>query len=243
MKKRPMIRPASLADWIYPRRCALCDGVLGKKERYVCALCRENLPEPVGQPRCMRCGKPLTGREQEFCYDCGHYEQNFERGQGIFLYQGEIRESMMRFKFRGRKEYGAFFGGMMLLYGQEFLRQVRPQVIVPVPVHWRKLRTRGYNQAQVLAEVISSGLSIPLRTDLVLRKKFTIAQKKLNRKERKKNLEAAFYARPEAGNYERILLVDDIYTTGSTVNAVAAKLKGQGAGQVYVLVACIGGGD
>lgn len=242
MKRDYRIRSIPLMDWIYPRRCALCDGILGKNERYVCALCRKNLPRPVGEPRCMRCGKPLK-RQEEFCYDCGHYQQNFERGLGIFLYEGKIRDSMMRFKFRGRKEYGDFFGGMMLLYGQEFLRQARPQVIVPVPVHWRKLRTRGYNQAQVLAEIISSGLSIPLRTDLVLRKKFTVAQKNLNRKQRKHNLEQAFWARPEAGNYERILLVDDIYTTGSTVNAIAQKLKEQGVGKVYVFVACIGGGD
>ena len=243
MKRRKGIRPGRLADWIYPRRCALCDGVLGKGERYVCSLCRGDLPQPVEEPRCMRCGKPLTDPEKEFCFDCGHYEQSFERGRGIFLYQGRIRESMMRFKFRGRKEYGAFFGGMMLLYGRDFLLQVRPQVIIPVPVHWRKLRTRGYNQAEVLAEIISSGLSIPLRTDLVLRKKFTVAQKKLNRKERKENLKRAFVVLPEAGRYERILLVDDIYTTGSTVNAIAGKLKEQGAGQIYVLTACIGGGD
>lgn len=240
MKKRNRLWRA--LDWIYPRRCALCDGLLGKEERYVCAVCRRNLPRPVGEPRCMKCGKPLSAAEKEYCHDCGHYRQSFDRGMGIFLYQGAVKESMMRFKFRGRKEYGAYFGSMMLLYGREFLEREAPQVIIPVPIHKRKLRIRGYNQAQVLAEVIGSGLSIPIRTDLVLRTKFTKAQKTLDRKERKKNLEQAFSVGKEAGRYRCVLLVDDIYTTGSTVNAIAGKLKMQGVEKVCFLTACIGQG-
>lgn len=231
-----------LLDWIYPRRCALCDGILGKGERCVCRDCRSRIPKPVGEPRCMKCGKPLTVEEREYCYDCSHTLRLFDGGRGIFLYQGDVKAAMMRFKFHGRREYGEFFGRMMLFYGQPYVKQIRPQVLIPVPVHKRKYRDRGYNQAQVLAEVISSGLSIPIRTDLVLRTKFTKAQKTLNPKERKKNLEKAFEVRPEAGIYRRILLIDDIYTTGSTVNAIAGKLKSQGVEQVFFLTACIGSG-
>lgn len=89
---------------------------------------------------------------------------------------------------------------------------------------------------------MSRGFSIPIRTDLVLRKKFTKAQKELDRKERKKNLEQAFFVSKEAGKYRRVLLIDDIYTTGSTVNAIAGKLKKAGVQEVYFLSVCMGKG-
>ena len=149
---------------------------------------------------------------------------------------------LMGLKFRERKEYGIFLGRLMGLYGADFIRQVHPQVIFPVPIHRKKKSVRGYNQAEVLAREISRGFSIPLRTDLVLRKKSTKAQKELSRKERKKNMERAFVVKKEAGMYRDILLVDDIYTTGSTANAIAGKLKAVGVKNVYVLTLCIGKG-
>ena len=155
---------------------------------------------------------------------------------------GPLKESLMGLKFRERKEYGIFLGRLMGLYGADFIRQVQPQVIFPVPIHRKKKSVRGYNQAEVLAREISRGFSIPLRTDLVLRKKSTKAQKELSRKERKKNMERAFVVKKEAGMYRDILLVDDIYTTGSTANAIAGKLKAVGVKNVYVLTLCIGKG-
>ena len=138
-------------------------------------------------------------------------------GQKLFLYEDPLKESLMGLKFRERKEYGIFLGRLMGLYGADFIRQVHPQVIFPVPIHRKKKSVRGYNQAEVLAREISRGFSIPLRTDLVVVKK-------------------------EAGMYRDILLVDDIYTTGSTANAIAGKLKAVGVKNVYVLTLCIGKG-
>ena len=184
-----------LLDWLYPRRCAFCDEVLGNREKYLCHSCRRRMPKPIGEPNCKKCGKPLL-----------------------------------------------FLGRLMGLYGADFIRQVHPQVIFPVPIHRKKKSVRGYNQAEVLAREISRGFSIPLRTDLVLRKKSTKAQKELSRKERKKNMERAFVVKKEAGMYRDILLVDDIYTTGSTANAIAGKLKAVGVKNVYVLTLCIGKG-
>ena len=111
----------------------------------------------------------------------------------------------------------------MGLYGADFIRQVHPQVIFPVPIHRKKKSVRGYNQAEVLAREISRGFSIPLRTDLVLRKKSTKAQKELSRKERKKNMERAFVVKKEAGMYRDILLVDDINEAVSVANDIASE--------------------
>lgn len=231
-----------LLDWLYPRRCAFCDEVLGSMEKYLCHSCRRRMPKPIGEPNCKKCGKPLLREEQEYCYDCNRQEPSFTRAKGLFLYEDPLKESLMGLKFRERKEYGIFLGRLMGLYGADFIRQVHPQVIFPVPIHRKKKSVRGYNQAEILAREISRGFSIPLRTDLVLRKKSTKAQKELSRKERKKNMERAFVVKKEAGMYRDILLVDDIYTTGSTANAIAGKLKAVGVKNVYVLTLCIGKG-
>jgi ComF family protein len=231
-----------LLDWIYPRRCVFCDSLLGAHESHLCAGCRQLLPTPIQEPRCKKCGKPLAFAEQEYCYDCSQYDQKFDRGMGIYLYQEPLKGALMRFKFKGHREYGAYFGKLMCRYGKSLICEVHPEVILPVPVHKRKKNIRGYNQAEVLAKAVSRGFSIPVRTDLVLRKKFTKAQKELDRKERKRNLEQAFYVKKDAGQYKSVLIVDDIFTTGSTMNAIAGKLKKQGVQRVFFLSLCIGKG-
>lgn len=231
-----------LLDWVYPRRCAFCDRILGREEIYLCRSCQKRMPYPVGEPRCKSCGKPLAGKETEYCWDCAAHEQSYDRGLGLFLYEGVMKDSLMRVKFHGRKEYGEFLGKLMVRYGGDLIRQVQPEVIIPVPIHKRKRSVRGYNQAELLADEISSGFSIPLRTDLVLRKKFTKAQKELSREDRKKNLKQAFYVDEKVRKYRKVLLVDDIYTTGSTINIIAAKLKQQGVKEVFFLTLCIGKG-
>lgn len=231
-----------LIDWIYPRRCAFCDGLLSRKEQYLCSTCRKNMPLSIQEPRCKKCGKPLEDSEREYCHDCAGGTQEYDWGRGIFLYQGSVKEALMRFKFSGRKEYRVFLGKLLCHYGKTMISQCRPEVILPVPVHKKRLYHRGYNQAQLLAEEVSKGFSIPIRTDLVLRKKFTKAQKELNREERKKNLEQAFVVRKEAGQYNSVLIIDDIYTTGATINAIAGKLRRCGVKKIYFLTVCVGKG-
>ena len=139
-----------LLDWLYPRRCAFCDEVLGSMEKYLCHSCRRRMPKPIGEPNCKKCGKPLLREEQEYCYDCNRQEPSFTRAKGLFLYEDPLKESLMGLKFRERKEYGIFLGRLMGLYGADFIRQVHPQVIFPVPIHRKKKSVRGYNQAEVL---------------------------------------------------------------------------------------------
>ncbi len=229
-------------DWIYPRRCVFCDGLLRRREQFLCSSCSKTRLKVVLEPRCKKCGKQILNPEQEYCYDCLHFVHAFDFGRGLFLYQEPLKSAVMRFKFSGRKEYGHYFGRIMQKQSIVFLNHIRPEVIIPVPIHKKKFYTRGYNQAEVLAREMSRGLSIPIRTDLVLRKKFTKAQKELGKKERKKNLEKAFWVKKEVALYERVLLIDDIYTTGSTIHAIAKKLKENGVKKVYFISLCIGKG-
>ena len=127
-----------LLDWLYPRRCAFCDEVLGNMEKYLCHSCQRRMPKPIGEPNCKKCGKPLLREEQEYCYDCNRQEPSFTRAKGLFLYEDPLKESLMGLKFRERKEYGIFLGRLMGLCGADFIRQVHPQVIFPVPIHRKK---------------------------------------------------------------------------------------------------------
>ena len=148
----------------------------------------------------------------------------------------------MRFKYAQRQEYAGFYAQAIRIYGGDAIQRMRPEVLVPVPIHKKKLQTRGYNQAEVLARQLTDQTGIPMEADLVLRKKNTLPQKELDHEERRRNLREAFALKHPDKKlpYKRILLVDDIYTTGSTVDALAALLKQAGAEEICFVAVAIG---
>jgi ComF family protein len=130
---------------------------------------------------------------------------------------------------------------MMNLFASDYINRWKPDVLMPVPIHREKLVKRGYNQAQVLAETLGGMWGIPVDAKSLKRKRRTRAQKELNPQERKKNLREAFTLNKKV-KYDTVVLVDDIYTTGSTVDVLAGLLKENGAKKVYFLTVCIGKG-
>lgn len=229
-------------DMLYPRRCPVCDGLLGGKEPLICRKCAAGLQLLEG-PVCLRCGKPLERKDQEYCRDCGKKRHSYERGFAPFSYRGMIQESMMRFKYGGRAEYAKFYAAAVMAYGKRLLEYWSPDVMIPVPIHRERLLKRGYNQAEELAVQLSSMSGIPVERRAVLRIKNTKAQKELNDVERKKNLTQAFSIVKGYSPPRRILLVDDIYTTGSTIDTLALLLKKNGAQSVYFACVCVSPGD
>lgn len=227
-------------DILYPKRCALCDRVVSGREYPVCLRCREEV-KPITEPRCMRCSKPIDSAEKEFCLDCERHEFRFDCGFAVFLYCGKIKASIARFKYGGRQEYGRFYGEMLNLFAASYIADWKPEVLIPVPVHAAKLSKRGYNQAKVLADILGKTWGIPVDSRSVKRRKKTRAQKNLNPGERRRNLKEAFTLVKEV-RYKTVVLVDDIYTTGSTIDALATLLKDHGVEKVYFLAACIGRG-
>lgn len=237
------IRNRKWTEWIlgciYPRRCPICDRVIAVNDARVCKKCESKYKLTEGF-HCMKCGKFLRLEEEEFCEDCRRREHFFDEGFGVFPYHGWPQDTMIRFKFQKRQEYAGFFAESMILAGQERIKRWKPEVIVPVPMHRRKKKRRGYDQAELLANLIGTYYKIPVRTDLVIRIQNTKPQKELDPKTRRKNLRQAFLVTEEIKKYQRILLIDDIYTTGSTVDAIAERMKQQGAKKIYVLTACTG---
>ena len=230
----------ALISIFFPRRCPVCDEVIAYGEK-ICKTCAGKVIY-IKEPACKKCGKQLENERQEYCGDCSRKRHYYEQGKAVFSYQKDMKLSMYRFKYANRREYADFFaeealkryGGWLLRHGIE--------VIVPVSMYAAKKRSRGYNQAEVFAQALGRACGIPVEKKLVIRVRNTMPQKSLNDKQRKDNLKGAFQVRTNIVKYSKILLVDDIYTTGATVDAIAELLKKSGAKEVCFLSICVGEG-
>jgi len=193
----------------------------------------------------MKCGRPLNDDTKEYCRECRRRDHLFSQGCAPFLYRRGIPASMMRFKYGSRPEYGEFYGKAIWSFAGRQLRAWKPDVIVPVPLHRSRYRKRGYNQAALIAAELSKLSGIPMDEKLVVRTRKTAPQKGLTGSGRRKNLRDAFRVTEHGQKTmpRTILLVDDIYTTGSTIDALAEVLKRAGAGKVYFVTGAIAPGE
>ncbi|MBU3874753.1 ComF family protein [Faecalicatena sp. AGMB00832] len=223
---------------MYPPVCPFCGRI---SREGICSLCRKRLPY-ISEPRCMRCGKPLEKEEQEYCRDCGRHSSYYEQGRSIWLHRPPVSQAIYRLKYKNKRNYGKVFAQEMArCYGAQ-IKRWGVQEIVPVPLHKRRQRKRGYNQAAILAEELGKLLHLPVDADVVLRIRDTRPQKELNDAQRSKNLKGAFAAAGHDRVKPVVLVIDDIYTTGSTIQRVAKMLKMAGAEKVYFLTISIGQG-
>jgi ComF family protein len=153
-----------------------------------------------------------------------------------------MRQSIARFKYSGRREYAAFYAEEILKRCAKELFSWQAEVLIPIPLHPSRRRKRGYNQAALLARELTKRCGIPTDEQLLYRVKKTKAQKELNDQERQTNLKHAFSVRKGEIPYKTVILIDDIYTTGSTIDAATAVLKESGIQTVYFLCICVGRG-
>lgn len=228
---------ALLLDYIYPPRCPVCGRV---SPDGICAACRKKIT-PVGETFCLKCGKPLDQEEQEYCSDCERKKHYFDAGRSLFSYQGDMRRSLYRLKYGNKREYAAVYGREMAKRQGRWIHQMGITLILPVPLHRSRKRQRGYNQAALLARELGRCIGIPVREDLLFRKKKTAPLKTLTGQARRESLRGAFGVSEWISAQERILLVDDIYTTGSTADAAALSLKKCGCRKVFVITVATGG--
>lgn len=192
------------------------------------------------QPYCLHCGCPLPDPSLEYCADCRKHTSFVEQGRSLFLYRGEVRRSMYRLKYANRRTYARFLAEEAAERLGAWIQKQKIELLIPVPMYRKKQRHRGYNQAAVFAKELEWITGIPCDVHAVSRIKDTQPQKELSGRDREKNVKNAFQVCDFVVKYKRILIVDDIYTTGATIEAVAAELKRSGAGQIFVLTACIG---
>ena len=250
----------AIASLLFPTRCPVCDDILEPEEieKGIHLFCESKI-YPIQGAVCMHCGKPLVSTSKEFCYDCQRKKRNFTQAKSLYTYRGVIKHTMYKFKYSNKREYAKFFAKQAVerlgwwlglesshdqapSHMQSSLHHAFscPDVIIPVPMYEPKKRARGYNQAESLAEELSRLTGIPVDKKIVKRVKDTTPQKTLNPEERKNNLKSAFQTEKNSVQYIHALIVDDIYTTGSTAEAVAQELIKKGVRQVRVLTVCIG---
>lgn len=224
---------------LYPRRCPVCQDIVMPAGKLICPECIKKISW-VKQPVCKKCGKEIADSAVEYCFSCSSNKRSFEAGMALINYDDVAKRAMSQIKYNNKREYLDFFAAAAALKFNKRLRAIGADALIPVPVHPARRRKRGFNQAEILAEKLGSELGIAVYKDAMIRRKNTEPQKDLNAAERLKNLEQAF----EAGNIRKglntAILVDDIYTTGSTIEACTRVLKNAGVKKVYFISLCIG---
>ena len=225
---------------LWPEICPFCGKVYGTG---ICPACESKLNELlVKQPWCMKCGIPIRRMEQEYCHDCKNKELHFDVGRALWLHKPPVSHSIYQFKYHNQREFGKYYVRELLKQFESTIRKWNPDLIIPVPIHKRRRRKRGYNQAEILAREIARLTNIPTDSKILKRIRYTNPQKKLDDKLRKRNIQNAFQVRGDISHVRRVLLIDDIYTTGNTLNECAKKLKEAGVENVYFLTVSIGQG-
>jgi ComF family protein len=235
-------------DIIYPRHCPICDDVIPafyfdkgkfKKGGIIHSGCLKNIEFVTGST-CLKCGKPIgEDSDEEYCPDCMGRKHLFLRGYSVFVYRS-ISGSIYRFKYMGRQEYARFYGLATRKRLGKTLKGLGIEAIVPVPMYSKKQRKRGYNQAEVYGEEVSKLLGIPLYRNLVKRVRNTLPMKELDASGRRNNLKKAFIIAKNDVKFKCVLIIDDIYTTGSTIDEIAHEFQMAGAEKIYFLTLAIG---
>jgi len=232
---KPFVRAA--LNFLFPPLCHICRSFIPDAgDLHICTACRDRLPL-VKSPFCKLCGIPFAGAGSDhICGACLAHPPHFDSARAHLRYEDSARELIHYFKYNYKTHLRRPLALLALEGLAEFMFRQTPDVIIPVPLHRSRLRSRGFNQAILLGDLFSSRLSIPMLVDGLSRTRHTEPQIELSAEDRKNNVRGAF-ASTRTGKIsgKRVLLLDDVMTTGSTVNECAKVLKKAGAASVVVV--------
>jgi len=225
-----------LLDQVLPPTCAGC-GVVLSEPQTLCADCWGALTF-LGRPCCDACGHPFEYEvpDQSLCGACAHDHPPYGRGRAALVYNDASKDYILGFKHADKTDTALLFAKWMMMAGSDLVQAC--DVIVPVPLHWTRLFARRYNQAALLAQALGTLSGKPVLADALVRHRKTPSQGHLGAKARARNVTGAFRVASRHNlrlKGQRILLVDDVYTTGATVQATAKVLRRVGALDVDVL--------
>jgi ComF family protein len=227
-----------LADVLFPPRCHSCRTVAEKLTNDLfCAACEEKI-RYIRTPLCPACGAPYDDSEgsDHLCGDCLTAPKPFTVARSVAAFDGILLEAIHAFKYHHKTGMGTGLGRMMTCDSYTGMDMQGYTMIMPVPLHIRRLRERGFNQSLLLAKILSARYAIPLDFITLRRERDTPPQTMMGRKERQTNIKGAFgVADKERVRKQHVLLIDDVYTTGSTLAECTRVLLNNGAAQVGVL--------
>jgi len=235
----------SLIDLIYPPRCPICQAFLqdkvaahGGQDLPFCQDCLKSFTE-IKSAICALCGRPFSDgiQQDRVCEDCLRKSPSYDIARAPYLYDGALMKAIHELKYAQRTHLADSLGSLLASFAQTWIGELKGCLVMPVPLHPRRLRARGFNQSLLLARCVASKTGAELDFLSLRRTRFTKPQTELSSEERKKNVRKAFeVVKPEAVKRRTILLVDDVATTGSTLNECAKALKRAGAEGVLCLV-------
>jgi ComF family protein len=229
---------APLIDILFPPLCHGCKSFIPKAgELHLCRDCLEGSP-PIVSPCCTVCGLPFLteGGIDHSCGGCITEPPAFAAARAAVLFDGPVRDLIHRFKYDKRVQHSRPLAFLTARHLKEFAVASAADFLVPVPLHVKRVRQRGFNQAVLLGEILAGQWRLPLSRRNLRRIRWTEPQINLTAAERKGNVRGAFAVDdPAAVRDRRIILVDDVYTTGSTVAECARTLKKAGAEAVFVV--------
>jgi ComF family protein len=237
---------AGIIDCVFPPRCITC-GVLLEEcgPLPFCPDCKDGI-RFIRSPLCPRCGIPFPDSEgaDHPCGECLATQRPYALARSVGLYEGTLLKAIHLFKYRGKIGIGKVLGTIMADFAGSLWDMKAFSLILPVPLHRNRLRQRGFNQAVILARAVAKRFSLPLDFMMLRRHLLTAPQVGLGRKDRLANVRGAFSVRkPAKIAGRRILLVDDVYTTGSTLSECATVLMRADAEAVAVLTLARAMGD
>jgi ComF family protein len=218
-------------DMVFPRWCINC----GKEGGCLCRDCRRNLSF-IHPPVCPRCGRPLDAPiTANICPGCAEWDGRIDGVRAPFIFEGLIRRAVHDFKYNNLKALDSELAALMYDYLKE--NPIPGDALVPVPLHDRRLRERGYNQSALLARELGKLTGLPVVEGCLSRRIYVSSQaRSASIEERKRNVTDAFNCRDRRLKDKNVILIDDVSTSGATLNACAGVLKAAGATGVRGLV-------
>ncbi len=233
---------AGLINLVYPRICLLCRQPLPETENPdpLCPACRQrvHLNRP---PFCRQCARPITSFQDIYCRTCQNNNLSFDRAWSATIYDDTMRHLIHLFKYGQKTALRHTWAGILAHFIRCYHVPIRTfDALVPVPLHRSRLRQRGYNQAELLAQLIAQDYAVPVIPHLLIRQRPTKNQARLSPKERWTNLHGAFKIKKSfCMTNKNILIIDDLLTTGATACALASLMKQAGADGVSLLTLAV----
>ena len=234
MQNRAIHFLRSMRELCFPSRCLSCAKQLDGAAILFCTDCRGKL-NFISKPLCLRCGRTFLAGENHYCYVCLDKPWFFTKARAIFIYNDVIAKTIHGLKYGGRKECLETFG-QLKKEADPCLDLFQPDIIMPVPLHAKRLRQRGFNQSLLLARIFFPEQKEKIDCDTLIRCLDTTPQTTLRGEERRKNMANAFRVMDlEKVKGKKIMIIDDVFTTGTTVNECSRTLKNAGAREIQVL--------
>ena len=226
-----------ISDVIFPPQCLGCAEILSRGRQLFCPACKEKIKFITGS-LCPVCGTTFldSPAESHLCGNCIENKTYFSCARAVFSYETIILDVIHKFKYGNNISVGAMLASFMADFSFPDVDCSDYSLMIPVPLHIKRLRERGFNQSLILARALAKKWQIPINFSLLKRYKSTLTQTGLHKTERKQNIKGAFEVNDKkiiAG--KNIILVDDVYTTGATINECAKTLIKAGAQKVTVL--------